>query len=164
MSIQNGRVVLVIGAGSERGIAFACARTLAEQGARVAIADLNAKGLPELAGKLAGGAVHSTHAMDVTDPASVEKALDELIAHHGQIDGAIIASGVLYNQPFLDITMDGWDKTFAVNCRGVFIAAQAIARRMHAQGKGGRMVAVASNAGFTPRLWRRRTRQSTAAA
>ena len=152
MSIQNGRVVLVIGAGSERGIAFACARTLAEQGARVAIADLNAKGLPELAGKLAGGAVHSTHAMDVTDPASVEKALDELIAHHGQIDGAIIASGVLYNQPFLDITMDGWDKTFAVNCRGVFIAAQAIARRMHVQGKGGRMVAVASNAGFTPRL------------
>ena len=152
MSIQNGRVVLVIGAGNAGGIAFACARTLAEQGARVAIADLKASGLPELASKLPGEAVHSTHPMDVTDPASVERALDEVIAQHGQIDGAIIASGVLYNQPFLDITMDGWDKTFAVNCRGVFIAGQAIARRMHAQGKGGRIVAVASNAGFTPRM------------
>ena len=59
---------------------------------------------------------------------------------------------VLHNQPFLDITLDAWDKTFAVNIRGVFIAGQAIARRMHKQGKGGRIVAVASNAGCTPRL------------
>ena len=152
MSIQNGRIVLVIGAGSAGGIAFACARALAEQGARVAIADLNASDLPELVRTLPGDAVHSTHAMDVTEPASVERALDEVIARHGQIDGAIVASGVLYNQPFLDITTDAWDKTFAVNCRGVFIAAQAVARRMHAQGKGGRIVAVASNAGVTPRL------------
>lgn len=152
MSIQNGRVVVVIGAGSKGGIAYACAQTLAEQGAKVAITDLNAAKLPELASALPGGAVHSTHAMDVTDSASVEKALDEVVARHGQIDGAIVASGVLYNQPFLDITMDGWDKTFAVNCRGAFIASQAVAKRLHAQGKGGRIVAIASNAGFTPRL------------
>jgi 2,3-dihydro-2,3-dihydroxybenzoate dehydrogenase len=152
MSIQNGRSILVIGAGSKGGIAFACARALAEQGARVAIADLNASALPELARSLGGDATHSAHAMDVTDPASVEKALDEMTARHGQIDGAIIAPGVLHNQPFLDITLNAWDQTFAVNCRGVFIAGQAVARRMHKQGKGGRIVAVSSNAGCTPRL------------
>lgn len=152
MSIQNGRVILVIGAGSAGGIAFASARTLAEQGACVAISDVRPDGLTDLVRTLPGEAKHSAHVMDVTNPASVEKALDELIALHGRIDGALVASGVLYNQPFLEITMDAWDKTFAVNCRGVFIAAQAIARRMHAQGNGGRIVAVASNAGFTPRL------------
>src|SRR6202011_4485955 len=59
MSIQNGRVIVVIGAGSKGGIAYACAHTLAEQGAKVAIADLNAAKLPELAGALPGGAAHS---------------------------------------------------------------------------------------------------------
>ena len=152
MSTKNDRVVLVIGAGSAGGIAFASARALAEQGATVAISDVKVAGLSDLARTLPGDARHSVHAMDVTDPASVERALDEVIARHGRIDGALVAAGVLHNQPFLDITMDAWDKTFAVNCRGVFIAAQAIARRMHAQGKGGRIVAVASNAGFTPRL------------
>lgn len=152
MSIQNGRVVLVIGAGSAGGIAFACARNLAEQGARVAIADLNASSLSELARSLPGDFAHSAHPMDVTEPSSVERALDEITARHGEVNGAVIAPGVLHNQPFLEITMDAWDKTFAVNCRGVFIAGQAIARRMQAQGKGGRIVAVASNAGRTPRL------------
>ena len=152
MSNQKGKVVLVVGAGSAGGIGFACARAVAEQGARVAIADLAASGLAELARSLPGDAAHSAHAMDVTRPESVEKALDEVIASHREINGAIIAPGVLYNQPFLDLTTEAWDKTFAVNCRGVFIAGQAIARRMHAQGKGGRIVAVASNAGFTPRM------------
>lgn len=149
---EQRKVALVIGAGSEGGIAYACARALAEQGTRVAIADLNGAGLPELARALPGEDKHSSHTMDVTDPASVESALDQVLARHGQLDGAVIAPGVLHNEPFLELTLEAWDKTFAVNCRGVFIAGQAIARRMHAQGKGGRIVAVASNAGFTPRL------------
>lgn len=152
MSSHDGRIALVIGAGSAGGIGYACARTLAAQGARVAIADLNATGLDELARALPGDAAHTAHRIDVTEPPSVEQALDDVIARHGRIDSAVIAPGVLLNQPFLDITLDAWDKTFAVNCRGVFVAGQAIARRMHALGKGGRIVAVASNAGFTPRL------------
>lgn len=145
-----GKIALVIGAGSKGGIAYASAQRLASEGATIALADLSGSEVVKLSQGLPGGN-HSAHPIDVTKPASVNEAVGAAVALHGRIDCALIACGVLHNEPFLDLTMEAWDKTFAVNSTGVFIVGQAIARSMVKTG-GGRIVAVASNAGRVPRL------------
>jgi 2,3-dihydro-2,3-dihydroxybenzoate dehydrogenase len=148
---HEGRVSLVIGAGSRGGIAFACADRLAQMGSAVALADLARTEVRSLPGQLPRPDLHTAHDLDVTDAGSVESAVNDVVARHGRIDGAVIACGILRNEPFLDITPKAWNDTFAVNCTGVFVAAQAVARQMVKQGSG-RIVIVASNAGFVPRL------------
>ncbi|HEV7326154.1 MAG TPA: SDR family oxidoreductase [Bosea sp. (in: a-proteobacteria)] len=146
----QAKTILVVGAGRQDGIAFACARMLAAQGGTVALADLpgsDAKNLVELLPEQCG---HSYHPLDVTDSSSVTRAVASVVARHGRIDAALLGSAVLRNQPFLDIAAEDWERTFAVNCTGMFVTAQAVARQM--LGNGGRIVAVASNAGRVPRL------------
>ena len=146
-----GRVVLIVGAGTPKGIGFACARTLDDLGAQVAITDLPTTDVREIVGDLVGGP-HSACWMDVTEPSSVEAAVDQVVANHGRIDATIIAAGVLSMESFLDVTLDAWERSFAVHARGTLLVGQAVARRMIAQGNGGRIVAVSSNAGRIPRL------------
>lgn len=148
---QHGRVTMVVGAGSEGGIGFACASLLAELGGEVALADLADSRIEALAAKLPGPGRHSARAIDVRDPHSVKGAVEAVAARHGRLDGVVIAHGILRNEPFLDMTIDAWDATFEVNCRGVMLVAQAAARHMANHG-GGRIVAVSSNAGRVPRL------------
>lgn len=145
-----GRTVLVVGAGSARGIGFACASAAAAAGAKVALADLPGSSVGELAARLAGGP-HSHHALDATDPAAVAALVCDIQRLHGRIDAAILAQGILRNQPFLEIGVDAWDATFSVNTRSVFLVGQAVARSMAGQ-RHGRIVLVASNSGRTPRL------------
>ena len=150
MARFDGKTALVIGAGRRSGIAFACAQMLAASGASVALADLPGSKVCELADELSGSGNHSAHALDVTDAASVQRAVDEVVRARGGIDAGLICPGILRSAAFLDTTLDAWNETFAVNCTGVFIAAQAVARAMVP--RGGRIVAVSSNAGRVPRL------------
>jgi 2,3-dihydro-2,3-dihydroxybenzoate dehydrogenase len=147
-----GKVILVVGAGSKGGIAFATAQRLASQGATIAIADLAKSKVHELVSELPSPEKkHSSHDIDVTDETSVGAAIDAVLKKHTRIDGALIGAGILLNQPFLQITREAWEKTFAVNSTGVFLTAQAVARSMVKSG-GGRIVLIASNAGRVPRL------------
>lgn len=159
------QTVFVVGAGREGGIAFATARVVAQKGATVALADLAASDVDLLARKLNAeypGRGHTSHALDVTDRAAVAEVVGRIVSDHGRIDAVVICSGVLTIQPFLEVDPEAWDKTFAVNCTGVFNVAQAVARAMVAGG-GGRIVAVASNAGRVPR-WATSTYGATKAA
>lgn len=146
----QGRTVLVVGAGSRRGIGYACAALAASAGACAALADLDVNAVARLAETLHGGP-HSFHALDATNPERVDAVVAAIHERHGRIDGAILAHGILRNEPFLDISLDAWDETFAVNTRSVFLVGQAVARRMAAQRRG-RIVLVASNSGRVPRL------------
>ena len=148
---QSGKTALIVGAGSRGGIGYACAETLVAQGATVAIADLPSCPLDTLAADLKGPRC-SGHSIDVTNPASVEKAVAEVVERHGRIDSLVYAAGVLFMERFLDMTLDHWEKTFAVNVTGGFLVAQAVARRMVEQDAGGRIVLIGSNAGRVPRL------------
>lgn len=146
----NGRVALITGAAG--GIGQATVEAFLRAGATVAAADLAA---PDGARTGSGDereAQLTTHQVDVSEPGSVERLVGAVVDTHGRIDAFVNAAAILDVQPFLELTLDSWERTFAVNTRGAFLAGQAIARQMVRQSEGGRIVEIASNIARIPRL------------
>jgi NAD(P)-dependent dehydrogenase (short-subunit alcohol dehydrogenase family) len=85
--------------------------------------------------------------MDLTDRASIDRAIDETVDRSGRIDVLLNNAGHGTNHHALDATEEEWDELFAVNVRGLFFACQSAGRRMVAQGSG-RIVNMASQAGL----------------
>ena len=148
----EGKTIFIAGAGNRDGIGYATALTLAERGASVAIADLDAKRVEALARDLPGPGHHSAHVLDVTDNGSVEAAVAAVVAWHHRIDGTAITAGIYSSETFLQTSRETWDRVFAVNATGTFLVAQAVAKQMVAQGVGGRIVALATIGARAPRL------------
>ena len=149
---HEGRTALVVGAGSQGGIGYSCAETLAAFGAHVAIADLPTSRVVDFVDRLPGEGPHSAHTVDVTEHESVDGLVEAVVARHGRLDAVIIAAGVLSMEKFLDVTLEGWEQSFAVHARGTLLVGQAVARQMIRQESGGAIVAVSSNVGRVPRL------------
>jgi 2,3-dihydro-2,3-dihydroxybenzoate dehydrogenase len=138
-----GTVALVTGAAG--GIGGCVARRLAEAGALVAGADLLEEAVPRAAGVL-------PWRLDVTDAAQVEAVVAAVEARLGPIGALVNAAGVLGTAGrLLDQTAGDWDHVFAVNARGTFLCAAAVARRM-APRRRGVIVTVASNSASTLKL------------
>lgn len=137
----DGRVVLVVGA--QRGIGFACAAALAAAGATVACADLPDSSVDEAGARLGAGG-HTAHRVDLTEPLSIEALVRDVVAVHGRLDVLVSAAGVLAPAPFLELTLDQWQRTFAVNATGSVLLAQAAGRQLVRQGGGGRIILFAS--------------------
>jgi 2,3-dihydro-2,3-dihydroxybenzoate dehydrogenase len=133
----SGRVALVTGA--RRGIGLACAEALAAAGARVALADLPGTELDEPLRRLAHEG-HTAHHVDVADPESVERLLSEVVAAHGRVDVAANAAAIISTVPFLELTVEEWRRTLAVNLDGTMLVGQAAARQFVRQGGGGRII------------------------
>lgn len=148
----GGRVALIVGAGAVRGIGFATAEAAAAAGATVAVADLPNSGIETVLRELTSGSGHTAHTVDVTDVRSVSRLVDEVVARHGRIDILVNAAAILQVRPFLEMEVESWEHTFAVNTRGQFLVSQAVAKQMVKQGAGGRIVLVASNVGRIPRI------------
>lgn len=85
--------------------------------------------------------------MDVTDAASVSAAIDSAAASLGSIDHLLCFAGIVGCYDSLTITAEQWTRILNVNSTGTFLAAQAAARHMVAQGRGGRMVFISSISG-----------------
>jgi 2,3-dihydro-2,3-dihydroxybenzoate dehydrogenase len=132
----SGRTVLVVGAGS--GIGAATARVLADAGAHLALADVRATDLPP------GPGGHTVHVVDVSDPQACRDLVAEVERLHGRIDSFVSTAGVLMTTPFLDLTVEQWDRTLDVNTRGAVFLTQAVARHMIDAGVRGSVVLVAS--------------------
>lgn len=138
----EGKGVLVTGA--SRGIGEAAARRFLEEGCRVFICARKAEGLERaLTGLHALGEVGGT-TCDVADPGDVERLIGEAEAFLGGIDVLANNAGVAWQEPFLDITLEHWDEVLDINLRGMFLVAQAVARRMTARGRGGAIVNMSS--------------------
>ena len=124
-----GRVAAVTGASSGLGLHFA--RVLAAAGAAVALmarrTDRLAAGVEEIS---AAGGTACAFALDVADAASIGPALDAAQEALGPISVMINNAGVGGEGMALDIPVEVWDDTFAVNVRGVFFGAREAARRM----------------------------------
>jgi len=148
----GGRTALIVGGGSPGGIGFATAEAMAAAGARIALADLAASEVIETAKRLPNQGGHAAFTVDVADPQSVATLVETVLRHFGAIDVLVNAAAILVVQPFLEIDPASWDRTFAVNTRGQFLLAQAVARNMVARGNGGRIILIASNVGRTPRI------------
>lgn len=142
----KGGVALVTGASSGLGRHFA--HVLAQAGANVVVGARRTGALEELCGMITdtGGQARALP-LDVTDRASVEKALSD-IAADGGIDILINNAGVTAAKPVLDLSEDEWDHVVDTNLKGSFLVAQAAARLMKAQGRGGAIVNIASILGL----------------
>ncbi|MFK7885347.1 MAG: SDR family NAD(P)-dependent oxidoreductase [Gammaproteobacteria bacterium] len=139
------KVVIVTGASSGLGAHFAL--TLADAGARVVLAARRVDRLQALAEKI-GNERALAVGMDVSDTASVERALDQAHERFGSPDVLINNAGIARTQRFLDITPEVWQQTLDVNLSGVFRVGQAVARRMAAAQRGGSIVNIASLLAF----------------
>jgi meso-butanediol dehydrogenase/(S,S)-butanediol dehydrogenase/diacetyl reductase len=141
-----GKVVFVTGGG--RGIGRGIAQACAEAGADVAVGDLRAEDAAETA-RLVAASGRRSHAvaLDVTERASLEAAVAATVAALSRLDGWVNNAGVLRLGGALDASAEDFGAQLRVNAEAVLAACQVAARRMVAQGEGGAIVNVASNAG-----------------
>ena len=129
--------------GGARGIGLAFARAYVAEGARVAIADR--AGAAEAAAEFGDRAIGI--ALDVTDQASIDAAVARTADWGGGIDILLNNAAIFDLAPIAEITRESYERIFAVNVAGTLFTLQAVARRMIAQGRGGRIINMASQAG-----------------
>lgn len=146
ISLRGRRAVITGGA---RGLGSAIAARLAEAGADILLADIEADLAGETADELArahGTRVSATQ-LDVTDPASVDAAADFAVQDLGGFDIWINNAGVFPAFSVLEATDEQWRQVQAVNIDGVFRGARAAARHFAGRG-GGVIINIVSTAGF----------------
>ncbi|MCJ9728621.1 SDR family NAD(P)-dependent oxidoreductase [Bradyrhizobium sp. PRIMUS42] len=142
----NNKVALVTG--GARGIGFAISKALAREGARIAIADINPDGAKAAAATLENAdRDHLGLRVDVADQGSVGELMDELTSRCGGMDILINNAGIGGNTPFLDIKLEDWQRMISINLTGAFIVAQSVSRQMVKQGRGGKIINIASLSG-----------------
>ncbi|MBM3557129.1 MAG: SDR family oxidoreductase [Alphaproteobacteria bacterium] len=141
----KGKTALVTGGAS--GIGKATVNALAAAGARVFVADIDEKGgkAAEAEGKAAGRSIEWLR-LDLGDGASVDACAKEALAKAGRVDILINAAGWDRIQPFIENSPEFQDKVLAINLGGPLRLTRALLPKM-AEGGGGRIVNVASDAG-----------------
>lgn len=143
----DGHTALVTGANGGLGAHFA--RTLAQAGAKVAIAARRVETLREIEQQIreAGGQAQPV-ALDVTQRASVVGAFEQAAAALGPVTVVVNNAGIAITKPLLDQTEDDWNEVIGVNLTGAWRVAQEAARHMVAHQRGGSIVNVASVLGL----------------
>ena len=140
-----GKVAFITGAAG--GLGQAMCRAFAEQGAAVALADL-----PERASDLDEAARQLPRAqavgLDVRDSTSIRSAVQTTVDGLGSLDIMVCNAGLNVRTSALDMSEADWDTVLDVNLRGVFFSAQAGAAQMVRQGRGGKIVNIASIMGL----------------
>ena len=133
--ILQDRIAIVTGAGS--GIGQAAARILAREGATVAVADRNASGAQETVEQIsAAGGKAEALLFDLTDDLALSAAFNGFIARHGRIDILHNHAGAQVEGNLEQVSIEGFDKSWALNVRSHFIGARLVVPHMRAAGKG----------------------------
>ncbi len=136
----QGQVALVTGAAG--GIGAAIARDLAAVGATVVVSDRDHDRAAEVARSLPDGRGVPL-ALEVTDAAAVEAAVDGIVAEHGRLDVLVNCAGILTEVPLLEMSLETWDQMIDVDLRSVFLCCRYAAPHMVAAGSG-RIINIAS--------------------
>jgi len=159
----TGRVAIVTGGPGLLGKEFC--RTLAEAGASVVVADINADGVNSTTSNLINSGYHCLGvATDVTQPESVNNLVDETLATFGRLDVLVNSAaldpkfdpqalaemsrhGVL-SGAFEDFPLDSWKAALDVNLTGIFLCCQAAVKPMLTQGRKGSIINICSTYGL----------------
>ena len=127
--MASDRVYIITGAG--RGIGLACAQRLIEDGHNLVLADKNpienSQNLQDLVND-------NKHAIfiecDISEPLEVHNLIAEALSHFNHIDGLINNAAIIQKGGILDIKLEDFDRIMAINLRGAFLTARAVARYM----------------------------------
>lgn len=144
MGKLDGKVALITGAASGNGRGMAL--RFAEDGADIVIADINADQMGETARLVRDRARRAlTRHCDVSKKNDIDQVMAAAVAELGHVDIAVANAGVAESDTdCLRMTEAQWDRTIAINLKGVFFTLQAAANQMIRQGRGGRLIALAS--------------------
>jgi NAD(P)-dependent dehydrogenase (short-subunit alcohol dehydrogenase family) len=147
----EGKVAIVTGGG--RGLGKAFCLKLAEEGAKVVVVDvIDTTGtVKEIEGRN-GSAIGLK--VDVSQEEDTQRMAKETVAKFGRIDVLVNNAAVFYGlerKSFQDISTEEWDRLMAVNVKGQWLCAKAVAPEMKKHGKG-KIINVASNVAFTGRI------------
>jgi D-sorbitol dehydrogenase (acceptor) len=138
-----GKSALITGAA--RGIGAAFARAYAAEGATVAIGDVDAARAEATAAEIGAGAYAVR--LDVTDQGSIDAAVAAVADRAGGLDILVNNAAVFDLAPIVEISRESYERLFRINVAGTLFTLQAAARRMIAQGRGGKIINMASQAG-----------------
>ncbi|MCA9518558.1 MAG: 3-oxoacyl-ACP reductase FabG [Myxococcales bacterium] len=133
MRLQGKTAVVTGGA---RGIGFAVARRFLDEGARVAIWDVQGSLLGDAMTRLEAGPRARAYEVDVTSREQVQQALAAVEAELGPVDVMVNNAGITRDAMLHKLTDASWDAVIDVNLKGVFVCGQEAALRMRERGRG----------------------------
>lgn len=145
-----GSLVLVTGAGS--GIGRATALAFARTGARLVAVDRDAESCARTVEQAArtGAAEARAEAVDVSDQQEMERLAKRIADECGTVDVLVNNAGIGVSGPFLETSVDDWQRTLDVNLWGVIHGCRLFGRQMAERGQGGHIVNTASDAAYQP--------------
>ncbi|MCM3171853.1 MULTISPECIES: SDR family NAD(P)-dependent oxidoreductase [unclassified Paenibacillus] len=140
----NNRVAIVTGSGSKRGIGRTIALTLAKQGAKLVIADINQEGIQETvdAIRAEGGEAIGVE-LNVTSQESNQAMVEKVLQAYGRIDILVNNAGISQKATVAEMTLEDVTRVFNVNMFGLFLCTQAVLEPMKKQNYG-RIISLSS--------------------
>lgn len=141
----SGRIALITG--SAGGIGKAIARKFAEEGACVVLNDVNAERLEGAIAefqKLFGQDVVASTLLNVTDPASIEAALEATVLAYGGVDIVVNNAGISISRSIAEHSLEEWDRLYDILVKGQFLVSKAGVAIMRRQALGGDIVNIVS--------------------
>jgi NAD(P)-dependent dehydrogenase (short-subunit alcohol dehydrogenase family) len=143
----QGQVALVTG--GSRGLGLQMAEALGEAGAKLMLSSRKAADLEEAVAHLQAKGIDARWvAADASDPASVQKVVDETMQRYGRIDILVNNAGATWGAPAEDYPLEAWDKVMNLNIRSLFLFAQAVGKASMIPNRRGRIINIASIAGL----------------
>lgn len=132
--LLSGKTAIISGAAGPRGIGLATARLFADEGARVAILDVDSAAVEAALHSL--GQSHIGLVCDVTDRAACERAVNETIKRLGKVDILVNNAGITQPLKVMEIGKADWDRVLDVNLGGVLYLSQAVIPHMRSRRSG----------------------------
>ena len=143
MNRLAGKSALITGAA--RGIGRHFAEAFVQEGAKVAIGDIDIARARQAAQEIGDGVIEVE--MDVTSQASIDMAVDRVDSEFNGIDILINNAAIFTAAPIADITREDYNRAFDINVSGTLFTMQAVVRHMLARKRGGKIINMASQAG-----------------
>jgi 3-oxoacyl-[acyl-carrier protein] reductase len=162
MGILDGRVALISGVASKRSMGHAIALRLANEGANVVLIDKNARpnnvipadkewgGLDEIVAEIKSlGKEALAVVADITNGIEIDSAITKALNRFNKIDILVHCAAIRgpVGTPLIDLAEEDWQKVMDVNLNGSFLMAKAVAKKMVAAGKPGKILLIASMGG-----------------